>query len=234
VVTVENEERELRRALSALGASDRGTRILDVGCGYGRLLRLVRSLGGEAVGVEANAALRAAVAAAGFACLSPEECAARGGEYDVLLMAHIIEHFPPGELLVFMERYLDRLRPGGHLVIATPLMSPYFYDDFDHVKPYHPAGLGMVFGAGAAQVQYYARHRLELTHLWFRRAPLRRHWSVKRHLRRRGLHLYGELLLALLFRLSGGLIGRTDGWVGVYRKLEAPPSAPTAPGTPRA
>ena len=56
-----------------------------------------------------------------------------------------------------MDGYLDRLKVGGHLVIATPLMSNNFYDDFDHVRPYQSLGILMVFGGGAAQVQYYAR-----------------------------------------------------------------------------
>ena len=55
-------------------------------------------------------------------------------------MSHVIEHFAPSDLLVFMDGYIDLLRPGGHLIIATPLMSPYFYDDFDHIKPLSTSG----------------------------------------------------------------------------------------------
>ena len=57
--------------------------------------------------------------------------AARPGNADVA--RH--RAFPPGELLEFLDRWLDQLEDGGELVVATPLMSVHFYDDFDHVKP---------------------------------------------------------------------------------------------------
>jgi predicted SAM-dependent methyltransferase len=65
-------------------------------------------------------------------------------------MSHVIEHFSPKDLIPFLDDYLDRLKVGGRLVIAIPLLTPYFYDDFDHVKPYHPMGILMVFCADRA------------------------------------------------------------------------------------
>jgi len=61
-------------------------------------------------------------------------------------MSHIIEHFAPHDLLPFIDSYLHRLQPGGRLIICTPLLTKNFYNDFDHVKPYQPVGIGMVFG----------------------------------------------------------------------------------------
>ena len=155
------------------GCDDAGARVLDVGCGYGRNLRALRAAGIAAIGVEINPAIVAANRRDGLDCVGVDEFDSAEGMFEVILMAHVIEHFAPSDLLRFIDRYLDRLTVGGRLVIATPLMSKYFYDDFDHVKPYQPAGLMMVFGAGAAQVQYYARNRLRLVDLRFRRAPLR-------------------------------------------------------------
>jgi hypothetical protein len=70
-----------------------------------------------------------------------------------------------------MDTYLDRLKTGGHVIIATPLMSSSFYDDFDHIKPYQPLGINMVFNGRGEQVKYYSRHVLELLDIWFRRSP---------------------------------------------------------------
>ncbi len=229
----DRENRQMRKVLARLGAGDPATRILDVGCGYGRVLRLIRALGGRATGVEANPALRLAVQAEGFACQSVEEWRAGAGEFDVIIMAHVIEHFAPNELLVMMEGYLDRLRPGGHLVIATPLLSPYFFLDFDHVKPYLPTGILMVFGGGPAQVQYYARNRLELTDLWYRRTPYHVLWGALAPVGARWWHRWANLLGALAYHATFGLLGRTDGWVGVFRKLpSAPVPVPGPPGGP--
>jgi SAM-dependent methyltransferase len=203
-------------------------RVLDVGCGYGRYLRWLGERGFEAVGVDANAEVVQANRAAGLTCRTPEELAAAGGIFDVVLMCHVIEHFRPDELISFMDQYLDRLRPGGHLVVATPLLSSSFYDDFDHVRPYQPIGLDMVFGDRTAQVQYYARNRLQLKDLWFRRSPWRPAYVRARYIRSpmtRVVQL-AELGAALAFRLTGGLLGRTDGWVGLFQKANAATAVP--------
>ena len=63
------------------------------------------------------------------------------GQYDVLVMSHIIEHFQYQDLIKFIESYLGCLKTGGLLLIATPVMNPSFYDDFDHVKPYTHIGI---------------------------------------------------------------------------------------------
>lgn len=205
-----------RRHVPAAGAA-----VLDVGCGYGRNLRLLQGAGYQAVGVEINPVIVEKNRAEGLACQTLEEFQADDRRYDAILMSHIIEHFPPEQLLTVLDGYLDRLAPGGHLVVATPLLSPYFYDDFDHVKPYMPMGLLMVFGGGEGQVQYYARNRLALRDIWFRRSPYRPRFF-------RGLYFKGKTSMglsalvlagAIAFRLSGGLIGRKDGWVGVFQKV---------------
>jgi hypothetical protein len=119
-----------------------------------------------------------------------------------------------------MDVYLDRLKPGGRLVIATPLMSEYFYDDFDHIRPYQPVGIQMVFGERAAQVQYYSRNKLALRDLWFRRSPKRISHARARYLPTRTYWaLFAlDLLASAAFLLSGRLFGTTNGWVGVFEK----------------
>jgi SAM-dependent methyltransferase len=209
----------VRRALGEGGRNAQGT-VLDVGCGYGRTLRLLKSAGIEATGVDINSEIVTHNRNAGLACCSPAEFAESNQLVDVIVMSHVVEHFAPHELLEFINGYLDRLRPGGFLVIATPLASDRFFDDFDHVRPYQPVGFSMVFGAGGAQVQYRSRHRLEMVDLWFRRSPFSVAFARGLYLRcwttrwLQAINLGG----ALLFRVSGGLIGRTTGWVGSFCK----------------
>lgn len=194
--------------------------VVDVGCGYGRYLRLLGEHGVDAVGVEVNAAIVEKNNAAGLRCMTPEQFDASGQSARVLLMAHVIEHFAPRDLLTFMDRWLERLEPGGELVIATPLESPHFFDDFDHVKPYHPEGLQMVFGGTEAQVQYWSKHRLELVDVVFRRSPWRA--TLTRALYRGGPGAWpwylANTLAAVAFRLTFGLLGRKTGWIGRFRK----------------
>ena len=194
--------------------------VVDVGCGYGRTLRALRSSGIEAIGVDVNASIVEHNRREGLRCMTTSEFAGSSLQVDVMIMSHVIEHFDPEKLLDFMDGHLDRLRPGGHLIVATPLLHARFHDDFDHVKPYHPTGLTMVFGDHDAQVQYSSRNRLVMTDLWFRRSPLTVSFARGLYLRDWGTRVWQavNLLCTVLFRISGGLVGRHTGWVGVFRK----------------
>jgi SAM-dependent methyltransferase len=197
-------------------------KVLDVGCGYGRNLKVLRARGIDAVGVDINEEIVSANRAIGLASQTVDQFKQDTASYGVILMSHVVEHFAPADLLRFVDGYLDRLEAGGGLVIATPLLSNNFYDDFDHVRPYQPMGFQMVFGGQGAQVQYYARNRLVLRDVWFRRSP----WRINYH---RSRYVFGpvtRLLQALdgaaaaIFRMSFGLLGRTDGWVGWFEKIK--------------
>jgi SAM-dependent methyltransferase len=218
-------EQEQKQVLSFMARARTGTgnpcRVLDVGCGYGRNLKALRTRGFDAVGVDVNRDIVKTNIDAGLPCETVEQFERRADYFDIILMAHIVEHFAPTDLHKFVDGYLDCLKPRGHLVIATPLMTNNFFDDFDHVRPYQPVGLLMVFGRGA-QVQYYARNCLELLDVWFRRGPWRLNYSRLRFATdwRRHVMQAIDLFCALLFRASFGLLGRTDGWVGLFRKVE--------------
>jgi SAM-dependent methyltransferase len=219
LTTLDNETPQVLGTIARALDGARGP-VLEVGCGYGRYLRPLGERGIEVVGVDVNPEIVRKNREAGLKSMLPEEFQASRQPARVLLMSHVIEHFQPRELLDFLDRWLDYLEPGGELVIATPLMTPHFYDDFDHVKPYHPDGLKMVFG-GSAQVQYYSRHRLELVEVIFRRSPWRA--TLSQAIYRGGpaawpLHL-ANVLAVLAFRLSFGLLGRKTGWIGRFRKL---------------
>lgn len=223
------ETDRLRRAFRTWLSAQGALRVLDVGCGYGRNLRLLQELGCTVRGVDVNQDCLDAMRAAGHDVGRPDGLGCATPDYDVILMAHVIEHFAPEPLLTMIDGYLDRLKPGGRLVVLTPLMSPYFYDDFDHIKPYHPTGLLMAFGPAAAQIQYQSRNRIVLEDIWFRRTHFKRTFSramlIAAPTRHIGTAL--ELVSVLLFRLSGFRIGRTDAWMGVFRKLQhdsVPPS----------
>lgn len=198
-----------------------GHAILDVGCGFGAKLRLLGSRGFNVVGVDLNEEAIGANRAAGFECVLPKEFDETDKTYDIVLMSHIIEHFAPAELLEFMDHYLDRLKCGGHLIVITPLMWPCFYDDFDHVKPYHPEGMSSVFCADRAQVQFKARNRLKLQRLAFRRTAFRvsRTSWLQSGRGGRALCRIMDWMLGCLYLVSGGFISRANGWVGLFQKV---------------
>lgn len=94
--------------------------VLDVGCGLGEILDIVRRYGFRTFGVELNPA-RAAVAARKGHNVQPglfSPSTFQEVQFDVVILSHLIEHLPdPGELL---RQVRERMAEHGLLYIATP------------------------------------------------------------------------------------------------------------------
>lgn len=213
-----DERDKLVRMLSSI---DRSIPVLDVGCGNGRNLDLLNQLGfSHLTGVEKNAQLADSVRARGFDCLSPEQVQLSKRRYGLLLMSHIVEHFEYSELKNFVESYLGLLHKDGILVIVTPLFHACFYNDFDHVKPYLPMGLKMMFGESIEQIQFQSSHVLNLEKIDFFKDQLRIQFHPALYLQSvRGWPIIFNRFLKLLYVMSGGYLGRKIGWMGMYRYM---------------
>lgn len=96
-----------------------GGRVLDVGCGNGRAVALLGSLGWEAEGIDSDAEAVAAGRSAGLSLHAGTlETVALEQTFDAITMRHVIEHVhDPASLLRQCHRLL---RPHGQLVIVTP------------------------------------------------------------------------------------------------------------------
>lgn len=110
-------------AVMGLSAEKRG-RLIDVGCGNGQFLVLMRDLGWEVLGVEPDMeAARVAEEKFGLTVIPStlEEAKLPDASADAITMHHVIEHvYNPISLLRECWRVL---RPGGTLVIVTPNLS---------------------------------------------------------------------------------------------------------------
>ena len=107
--------RRLARRLPA------GARVLDVGCGDGKLAVALLGAGVRAVGLEGSTgpASRAAAATGGRAVVGdPAALPFASSTFDAIVVWHVLEHLPaPKQALAEATRCL---RPGGLLVVAVP------------------------------------------------------------------------------------------------------------------
>jgi SAM-dependent methyltransferase len=127
--------------------------VLDVGCGRGELLTLLRDAGVEARGVDADADMVACARAEG---LDVEQADAiehlerlDPGSLGAIFSAQLVEHLPPPTLVRFLELARTRLRPGGPLVIETinpvsPLALRNYFADLTHAQPLVPETLSLL------------------------------------------------------------------------------------------
>ncbi len=100
-----------------------GERVLDLGCGAGRFLTVIREAGAEAVGVElAEAAAeraRANVPGADVRLVEPDGSLPLGhGEVDLVWCSEVLEHIPDAEQALHEVRRV--LRTGGRLLLTVP------------------------------------------------------------------------------------------------------------------
>jgi SAM-dependent methyltransferase len=211
-----HEQLQLQKILSSFKLT---SCILDVGCGTGRNLDLFRKLGFRNItGVDANEDLVEVCRSNGHTCLTLDQIKEDHQKYDLLIMSHIVEHFAHKDLIDFLSYYLRMLKPGGHLLIASPLMNKSFYNDFDHIKPYLPMGFTMVYGEKIAQVSFQANEILNLCDLHFFRDQWRLRYYRCFYLNKsNSIPIWINRLFKIIFIISRGNIGYKIGWLGLYK-----------------
>jgi SAM-dependent methyltransferase len=108
------------RLKNAVGGSS-GKRVLDIGCGQGVFLELMRQRGFETVGVElGEKRSRVAREVRGLNVVTGDlfSLQAENGSFDAVVMSHLIEHVD--HPIAVLERVRDLLRPGGLVLASLP------------------------------------------------------------------------------------------------------------------
>jgi len=171
-LSFENEFRgsveEIRSRLEAyLPLFDGQADVLDIGCGRGEFLDLLRSRGIRSRGIDINDAMVEETRARGLdaakadalAYLSSQPDGSIGGVF----AAQVIEHLPAEYLTALVEVAAQKMRPGGVLVFETinPTCWVAFFESFirdlTHVRPLHPETMQhllRVSGFGNVRLQY--------------------------------------------------------------------------------
>lgn len=109
---------EYDKALDVFARNDVKS-FLEIGCGDGHFLRLARMHGYTGTGSELNSKSAEQLRDEGFEVLSPTETAIGGRTYDSLVTFQVLEHV--AEPRSFLASHLRLLRPGGLILISTPV-----------------------------------------------------------------------------------------------------------------
>jgi 2-polyprenyl-3-methyl-5-hydroxy-6-metoxy-1,4-benzoquinol methylase/glycosyltransferase involved in cell wall biosynthesis len=125
--------------------------VLDIGCGRGEFLELLRDHGIKARGADIDTDMVLLCREKGldvvkedaFSCLEKLPDESLGG----IFAAQVIEHFPSDQIIRLVRRCYQKIRPGGVVVLETPnpqclsIFARSFYMDFSHVWPCHPEAM---------------------------------------------------------------------------------------------
>lgn len=118
--------------------------VLDVGCGRGELIALLREAGVEARGVDADGDMVAYARGEGLDVEQADLLSHLEGQPDASLGAifagQVVEHLPPPALVRFLELAYAKLRDGGVLIVETinplsPLALRNYFADLTHAQP---------------------------------------------------------------------------------------------------
>jgi SAM-dependent methyltransferase len=139
------------------GASD----VLDIGCGRGEFLSLLRDRGATARGIDINAAMVDVCRQQGLDVAEADALvhlrAQPDGSLGGLFAAQVVEHLEPRYLTSLLDAAFDKLRPGSPIVLETinPACWFAFFEsyirDITHVRPIHPDTLAYLLIATGFQ-----------------------------------------------------------------------------------
>jgi O-antigen chain-terminating methyltransferase len=142
--------------------------VLDIGCGRGEFLELLREGGIPARGVDLDPESVALCRTKGLDVQVADVFQSLAGEpdgaFDGIFAAQVVEHMAPAQVAALLKLCASKLRQGGVLALETPnpeclaIFATHFYLDPTHQRPIPPALMTFYFeeyGLGGVEV-----HRL--------------------------------------------------------------------------
>lgn len=132
----------LQRWLGPHLPADPGAAILDVGCGRGYALALLRELGYMKLeGIDSDAGQVTFARRRGLPVTLVADTVAHlragGPSYDLVLLMDVLEHIPATSRAEFLQTVAGSLRPGGRLICTVPNAASMLAGYWRYVDPTH-------------------------------------------------------------------------------------------------
>ena len=125
--------------------------VVDIGCGRGEWLQVLKDRGLSARGVDSNATFAAQIRSKGLEVVEADAIeyltGAASDSVGAVTAFHIVEHLEINALLALVREAFRVVRPGGVVILETPnpenlvVGSCSFYHDPTHRRPIPPATL---------------------------------------------------------------------------------------------
>lgn len=122
--------------------SDKNSRILDIGCGFGQMLLRIRDEGysdisGIDIGSESVEFCRSRSLNVEKINSIEEFSRTHTGKYDLILMSHVLEHIPKEQVIPTLASIRSMLAEGGSFIVMVPNAQSatgvyWMYEDFTH------------------------------------------------------------------------------------------------------
>jgi O-antigen chain-terminating methyltransferase len=152
-----------------------GFRVLDLGCGRGEFLELLREEGVSAIGIDNNYSMIRQCEELGLEAIYIDSydylIKQKKDSYGAVTGFHIVEHLPLKRIVGLFDEVLRVVKPGGMAIFESPnpenllVSTLYFYKDPTHLVPIVPDTLKFILeDRGFADVEvkrFHPRNEME-------------------------------------------------------------------------
>jgi 2-polyprenyl-3-methyl-5-hydroxy-6-metoxy-1,4-benzoquinol methylase len=122
-------------------------KVLDVGCGFGIFLNVLKKKGVDAIGLDIDTPSLEIAREEGLKVYRGRvpDCLHHwaDGYFDGIVSFHVIEHMYNNDLLKFLSLAYKKIKTGGYFILETPniemlgILKQSFYRDITHIRPIH-------------------------------------------------------------------------------------------------
>lgn len=178
----------LARSIQILASDHKFKKILDVGCGTGRLVRFLNQKGFETLGCDPSK--EAVNFAKKINSKSIKKAPAtklpyKTSSFDLVTSISVIEHLKQKEAEKFLNEAKRVLKPNGYIFIITPNFSSPFryilgkrwfaYSDPTHINFFTPKSIKVLLtNCGYKNIKFRHKSAYDVLFSWYLPTPLRK------------------------------------------------------------
>lgn len=179
----------LAQSIQILASDHKFRKILDVGCGTGRLIKFLNQNGFNAQGCDfATEAIKTAKTINGNSIIKKASAISlpyKTGSFDLVTSISVIEHLKQKEAAKFLNEAKRVLKPSGYIFIITPNFSSPFryllgkrwfaYSDPTHINFFTPKSIKVLLtNCGYKNIKFRHKSAYDVLFSWYLPTPLRK------------------------------------------------------------